>query len=99
MRVTKFIAIRLPILIVGAVCVPIALSIPEYRQLAFMGAIGVAIFVLVDQVLPRVSIEDLTRFQTNLVIWVGAALALPSLCPSSAPGLDSQSPSAMPSWE
>ena len=39
------------------------------------------IFFSVDQALPRMPVEDLTRFHTNLVVWVGAALALPFTLP------------------
>ena len=76
MRAIKYVAIRLPILMVRAVCVPLAFLIPEYRQLVLMGTTGVGIFFSVDQALPRMPVEDLTRCQTNLVIWVGTALAL-----------------------
>lgn len=39
--------------------------IPGYEQPDFMGIVGV--FVFVDQVLPRLRMEDVIRFQTRLV--------------------------------
>ena len=80
MRVMKLIvqSVMLVVLLVG---VPVAFLTPGYEQLGYMGIIWIAVFLFVLLVLPRLPMDDLIRFQTQLVIWTGAAISLPFTFP------------------
>ena len=80
MRVIRFIGWLL-MLLLALVGVPVAFLTPGYEQLGYMAIIWMAVFLFVVLVLPRLPMGDLIRFQTQLVIWTGAAISLPFTFP------------------